>query len=352
MFMNKDNSIMYAEILEQPIKVANSLEVNLPIIKAIAEEVAKRKIKTVVFAARGSSEHACQVAKYLFETYCGMIASISSPSVITHYHGNIDLSNVLTIAVSQSGGAQDVFEVMQKTVEQGGLCVSITNERDSIMANIGQYRLNLECGKENSITAAKSYMCQLSLLIALAANISQDHNLLSLINEIPSIVNKSIISLEPQIVALVKYIRNTDKLLIIARGLLYGLALETELKIQETCYLDARTYASSDYRHGPVATTQRFVPVIFFVGDSKTDECVITLNQRLKSEYDIFSIVVTNKDNIENADIHIKIDQAYDGIKAVISIAVFSQMLSCLLSIARGYNPDAPIGVSKHTVTR
>ena len=48
------------------------------------------------------------------------------------------------------------------------------------------------------------------------------------------------------------------------------LANETELKIQETSYLDARCYGSADYRHGPIATAQRFVPYLFFLADEKT----------------------------------------------------------------------------------
>lgn len=41
----------------------------------------------------------------------------------------------------------------------------------------------------------------------------------------------------------------------------------------------------------------------------------------------------------------------YDGIRAVFSGAVFSQMFACLCSLSREYDPDHPKGVSKKTVT-
>lgn len=349
--MNNKQSRMWMEIFEQPEKIKDTLRINIPIIKEIVTDIKKRNIKTVIFAARGSSEHACQVARYLFETKCNMTTSIAAPSVITLYNGNIDLSNVLTIGVSQSGGAQDVYEFMVATEKQGGLCVSITNDRKSIMAGVGAYRMNLECGEEKSITAAKSYLTQLILLTAIASYLSNDQELIDFLPNISTIVERSF-ALEPQIKTIIPYLRNTENLLIIGRGLLYGLTLETELKIQETCYLDARAYAASDYQHGPIATSKRFVPVLFFIADPLTNESVIKLHERLKQDNQIFSIIVTNTEQTYNADLVVKIDSSYTGISAVYSCAVFSQMLACLLSIARGYNPDEPQGVSKHTVTR
>ena len=38
-------------------------------------------------------------------------------------------------------------------------------------------------------------------------------------------------------------------------------------------------------------------------------------------------------------------------IAGVFGMVVFSQLFACLLSLARGYNPDEPIGLSKTTVT-
>ena len=63
-------------------------------------------------------------------------------------------------------------------------------------------------------------------------------------------------------------------------------------------------------------------------------------------------VIISNKDNIsELGDLSIKIPHQYDGLSAVFVCAIISQMFACLLSIPRGYNPDSPIGVSKHTVT-
>ncbi len=344
------NSKLWKEIFEQPTAIQHSLAINRPIIAEIAAKVRERKLKNVVLIGRGSSDHANILARYLFEIHTDMIAMICAPSVITAYSGKVDYSDSLVIGVSQSGGARDVYEVMKHAKQQGALTVSITNVRGSLMTTVGDYHLNNECGPETSVTAAKSYMTQITLLSCFVAEISQDPKLLAQMDQLSDIV-KDALALVPQVETLVPYIRNCDKVLLFGRGLLHALTLETELKIQETSYFDARAYASSDYRHGPIATSQRIVPAIFFIADPQTDYCPIDLLKTLKKQH-VNCIVVSGDPAIcELGDQSVLLPNHVVGLPAVFAGAVFSQMFSCLLSIARGYNPDEPVGVSKNTVT-
>ncbi len=346
-----NESKLWQEIHQQDECIKECLKNNKSLIQNIAFDVKDRDIKHIVFVARGSSDHAAQVAKYAFEVYTDLHVTISAPSVITCYQSKQNYHNSLVIGISQSGGARDVFEVMNKCVTDGGLTVSITNEPHCLMSTIGDYRLNNHCGEETSITAAKSYITQLTILIALCAYISQNKELLSLIDELPNII-KSSYALESQVKDVIPYYRNINQLLLFGRGYLYGLVQETELKIQETCYLDARCYSASDYQHGPIATSTRFVPAIFFIADEMTNNSILQLHQRLKEEKCIHSLIITNNQAFTIlSDYSILIPKEYDGLRAVFALAVVSQMFACLLSLSRGYDPDHPDGVSKHTVT-
>ncbi len=346
-----EESKLWLEIHQQPQAIRQSLLINRPILQEIAYEVHRRKITTVVLVGRGSSDHANLVARYLFEIYTPMIVSIGTPSIITAYAGKVDYSNVLMVGVSQSGGAKDVFEMMDACHKQGGLVVSITNVRDSLMTTTGSYAINNECGQETSITAAKSYLTQLTLLTALVAEISRDESLLAEVGRLADTVEDAL-ELEDQVETMIPAFRDVRKVMLFGRGMLSALTMETELKIQETCYLDARAYASSDYRHGPVASTELFIPSIFFIADKQTDYCPLDLLARLKREYQIYACVVTNKPElVPEADLTIILPSHCDGIRAVYASAVVSQMFACLLSIARGYDPDNPVGVTKNTVT-
>lgn len=349
--LQRENSKMWKEIHQQPQIIKLALEKNNEMLNKITNAVKERGIKNVVLVGRGSSEHALQVSKYMFEIYCGFTATICAPSVVTLYNGKMDLSNVLTIGVSQCGEARDVYEVMKRTQEQGGICVSITNERECLMSSLNEYYMNCECGKEESVTAAKSYLSQMTLVSALALCIAGKDDLMKNFESPVSVLEKSM-NLVDQIDKVIPVFRNTDGIMIYGRGLSYALALETELKLQETCYLNARAYAASDYRHGPISTTKSFIPSIFFMIDEVTNDDMVALHKRLKEEHHVYSLVVSNKKELaELGDVSIVLPEEAEGFAGLYSLTVFSQMFACMLSLSRGYNPDAPVGVSKRTVT-
>ncbi len=349
--LDTSSSLLWSEIHEQADCIEACLQENRPKLEEVARLVRERGVRTVMFAARGSSEHAAQVGRYLFEAYTGMLSTIALPSTVTCYGAGADLSETLVVGISQSGGAQDCYAVMRKCVADGGTCVSITNEPGSLMASIGDIRMNNACGPELSITAAKSYMTQLALVVGLAAYISDNRELHDALNDAARVVRASY-GLEDQVRSVIPVYRNSSHMLVLGRGLLYGLATETELKVQETSYFDARAYAASDYQHGPIATAERFVPMLFFIADKQTNESVVELLDRLHAEHKIFATVVSNDPAIaERGEQQIIVPGEFDGIRAVFCCAVISQMFACLLSLSRGYDPDHPEGVSKHTVT-
>ncbi len=56
-----------------------------------------------------------------------------------------------------------------------------------------------------------------------------------------------------------------SQLIVVARGYLFAAALETALKIKETCSLLADGYSAADLRHGPIAAVTRGLPVVAYV---------------------------------------------------------------------------------------
>lgn len=345
-------SNMYREIHDQPRHVRDAWQKNLPMMKKIAGEVKRRGIRTVVLVGRGSSDHANLVGRYAFERYTNMVASIATPSIVTMYGGKTDLSDCLVIGISQCGEARDVYEVLERCDKQGGIAVSITNVRDCLMASLDRYYMNCECGEETSYTACKSYMTQMTILLGLVAEIADDDGLREALTQAPEAV-EACMALEGRIHELLPMYRNAQQVYLFGRGMLYALANETELKLIEAAYLDARTYASSDYYHGPISNTPRFVPSIFFAADEPTNDSTMELHRKLKEEKQMYTLVVSNREDLVKQGSHgVLLPKQCDGILGVYGCAVFSQLLACLLSIERGYDPDFPVGLSKVTVTR
>lgn len=346
-------SNMWREVHEEAQIMKRVIEINTPVVKKICEDVVAKKIRKVVLVGRGSSEHALIVGKYAFEVFTPLVASMSSPSVITRYDGKIDLKDTLTIGVSQCGEAKDVYTVLRRCQDEGGIAVSVTNERDCLLRKVGTHYINCECGKETSFTAAKSYMAQVLILMLIVAYLSGEEMLIRQIEKSPEIISACMDrTIEEQIKNSIPLFRNARDILILARGFDFAVAQETELKIMEASYTNAKAYSSCDYPHGPIATTDRFIPAVFFLADSYTDESTVQLLEKMKRDFKISALVVTNKEKYRDlGEAVVMLPEEAEGIPGIFGLIVFSQLFSCLLAISRGYNPDEPLGLSKTTVT-
>ena len=102
----------------------------------------------------------------------------------------------------------------------------------------------------------------------------------------PDIIEQSLCkNIEEQVKKSVPLFRNVQDILLLGRGFSYAVANETELKIMEASYTNAKAYSSCDYPHGPIATTNRFIPVIFFLTDEKTNDSTIKLVEKIKKDF-------------------------------------------------------------------
>lgn len=345
------DSHMWEEVHLEHVQIPESIRKNRETLKIIADEVRERKIRQAILVGRGSSEHALQVARFFLEIECGIFAEIWNPSVNTRYLANLDFSDKLVIGVSQCGEAKDVWTVLEEAKKQGATVVSITNNPDCLMSGIERYFVDLQVGKEQSYTAAKSYLSQTALLLELGALIKGDEEIRNQLENCGKLIEKSY-AMEEKIREAMPLFRNAESIMILGRGYSYAVALETELKIQEASYTAGRAYSSSDYQHGPIATTPRFTPFIAFLNDEATDETTAELLKKLQNDFAISSLVVTNKEKYADlGDYTVMIPEEADGYLSVFPDALFSQMFACILSFYRGYHPDKPVGLSKVTVT-
>ena len=85
------------EIREQPEALARVLDTNLDTIREIVAKAKAAGVKSIYFAARGTSDHACVYAQYLFGILAGVPCTLGTPSVFTKYGAHIDLSGMLGI---------------------------------------------------------------------------------------------------------------------------------------------------------------------------------------------------------------------------------------------------------------
>ena len=73
---------------------------------------------------------------------------------------------------------------------------------------------------------------------------------------------RSVLALEPQIIAWAETFARKEHALFLGRGLHYPIALEGALKLKEISYIHAEAYPAGELKHGPLALVTDAMPVV------------------------------------------------------------------------------------------
>ncbi len=360
--MKHTETLMWKEINETP-RIFNEIQKeNASVMAELVKAIKAGNARNFVAAARGTSDHALIYFKYVLEVNSEYTVGLSAPSVVTLYKGKINYANSIIIGCSQSGKAADVLEVIRRGNEQGAITIAVTNDKESPMAKEAKFHLCCSAGLESSVAATKTFSSQLFIMLWLAAELSENKEQLLYIKNLHTEIQKVI----PQIdVLTTKYadkFKNMKSGFVLSRGVTYPIALEATLKLQETCYIQMKGYAGSDFYHGPMAMVNETTPVIIYCAENTGDaemKALIRADQ-IKCIEKMLSLnapvlLVTNDVLLAG-----KFDKCNDALfefsvpeeVCMFAFALFAQMLACKISCGIGNNPDSPRALSKVTITK
>lgn len=343
--------LMWNEILEQPEVLKKCIDSNQKMTARVVEEIRARNIEFVVIAARGTSDHAGVYAKYIMESTLGVPVALAAPSIFTIYNKSLKLKNSLVIGISQSGKAADVLEVIRSANESGALTVTVTNDDASPLAQEAKFHLFCNAGLEKSVAATKTFTAEMMLLACLTAEWSGEERIKKELEQVPS--NLAMVFGEAdKITAKVERYRFMNECFVLSRGINYAIALESALKIQETCYVRAKAYATSDFHHGPFAMIEKDMPVIIYAPNGPTMPDMIEMAEKLKQSCAEIITVSNNKAMLEMGNCSFSIPETDSDLISPFYNVVFAQMFACKLSLVKGLNPDSPRGLKKVTITK
>jgi glucosamine--fructose-6-phosphate aminotransferase (isomerizing) len=339
-------SILFDEIHQQPAAIERALTANAAGAQALVDEIKKRDIRYVIFAARGTSDNAATYAKYLWQITAGLPCGLAAPSVHTLYDAKVAFRDALVVGVSQSGAGEDVNEVISQAKAAGALTAAITNTPTSALAGIADHVLLCQAELEKAVAATKTYTTTLAIFAQLGAMLGGDKALLDCVYRLPQAAADTLAMLPGRIEPVASTLYHAERMVTVARGLHLCTAIESSLKIAETTGTATQSYSSADLLHGPIAAVGRRTPVLVFQPGGATFESLNGVVDKLNDR----GARVIRINATENADIPLHASEA-ELLAPVVDILP-AQLLAYHLTVTRGLDPDQPNGLSKVTITR
>jgi len=339
------------EIHEQPEVLARMLDEQAGRAAELADVIRERNVCYAVLAARGTSDNAARYAQYLFGSLNGLPVALATPSLFTIYQTPPRLRQALVLGISQSGQSPDIVAVVEEGRRQGALTAAVTNTPDSPLGDAAEHVLALEAGDEKAVAATKTYTAQLGALALVAAHLADDEERLAELSRVPAAVEKTL-ALEETIAAAAQRYAHATQCVVLGRGYNYATAFEIALKLKELTYIVAEPYSSADFRHGPVALVERGFPVIAIAPHGAVYGDMVALIEEL-AERDAELAVVSDRDEaLELARLPLRLPAAVPEWLSPFVCVVPGQLLALHVTVAKGYDPDHPRGLTKVTETR
>lgn len=353
---------MLKEIHEQPQTILDTMrgrysyetgEADLPDIGLTPAEFAT--MERIWIVACGTSWHAGQVGKYLFEEMVRTPVQVDIGSEF-RYRDPLVGKNDLFITISQSGETADTLAAAREAKGKGARVVSIVNVVGSTLARESDGVLYTHCGPEIGVASTKAFTAQLTALYLLVLHFARVRNVmkeadgkawLDRLVRLPVLV-ESVLRREAEIVAIAKRYYKKRNFLFLGRGINYPIALEGSLKLKEISYIHAEGYAAGEMKHGPIALIDRDMPVVVLAPrDRLYDKTVSNLMEVKARHAPVIALVAEGERELGKiADAVFTVPDTH----ALISPILFTiplQLLAYHIAVLRGADVDQPRNLAK-----
>lgn len=353
---------MQKEIFEQPVAVANTLEMVLnaqsisPHLFGSEAESILARTRGVLILACGTSYHAGVVAKYWLETIAELPCNVEIASEY-RYRKPIADPDTLVVGISQSGETADTLAALNYAKALGHRhSLAICNVPESALIRLTDLRFLTRAGPEIGVASTKAFTTQLAVLLLFTAVLAKmrgklsaesEHNMIAALRHLPVAIQHAL-QTESEIKQWVGDFSQKQHALFLGRGVHYPIALEGALKLKEISYIHAEAYAAGELKHGPLALVDSNMPVVAIAPND-------TLLEKLKSNLHEVRARGGELYVFADADSHIEASEGvhiirlaeHRGVLSPILHTIPLQLLAYHVALQKGTDVDKPRNLAK-----
>ena len=353
---------MQKEIFEQPMAVANTLEMVtnassiVPQLFGTEAEGAFREATGVLILACGTSYHAGMVARYWLEGVAGIPCQVEIASEY-RYRDSVPDPRTLIITISQSGETADTLAALQHAKTLGHRhCLSICNVPESALIRASNLRFLTRAGPEIGVASTKAFTTQLAALVLLTMTLAKvrkrltperEAELLQLLRHLPTAL-QNVLHTEPQVKMWAEDFAPRHHALFLGRGIHWPIAMEGALKLKEISYIHAEAYAAGELKHGPLALVDRYMPVVAIAPNDALLEKLKSNLQEVRARGGELHVLADQDTRMTPAEgMHVIRMPDHAGMLSPILHTIPLQLLAYHAAVERGNDVDKPRNLAK-----
>ncbi len=341
---------LWSEIGEQPEVLGRVCRERAADAAEVATVLRGGDVRSVLIAARGTSDDAARYAQYLWGARNRLLVGLAAPSLFTTYASPPSLDGAVVVAISQSGRSPDLIAVLEEARSQARPTVALTNDPGSPLARAADHVFDLGAGAEVAVAATKTYTAQLAAIAAIAAALAEDRAMTETLARVPDAV-AAVLANSDRIRGGAAAFGSVERCVVLGRGYNLSTAHEWALKLQELASVAALPFSPADFEHGPIALVERGFPVFavvpdgpFRLGSTRLLGRLVERGAKVLAVRDPHAELLPG---IGVVDLPPDLPEWVSPIPAIVA----AQLVTYGLTVSRGLDPDAPRGLGKVTET-
>ena len=353
---------MQKEIFEQPMAVANTLELVsnargiTPQLFGVDAERILKDVESVLIIACGTSYHAGMVARYWLEGLACIPCNVEIASEY-RYRDSVPNPKTLVVTISQSGETADTLAALHHARGLGQpYSLAICNVPESALVRQSQLRFLTRAGPEIGVASTKAFTTQLAALVLLTMTIAKlrgrlsaerESQLMHALRHLPAALTH-VLNVESQIERWAQVFVRHDHALFLGRGIHYPIAMEGALKLKEISYVHAEAYAAGELKHGPLALVDKNMPVIAIAPKDALFEKLKSNLQEVRARGgELYVLADQNAHLREDEGVHVITMPDHAGVLSPILHTVPLQLLAYHVALHKGTDVDKPRNLAK-----
>jgi glucosamine--fructose-6-phosphate aminotransferase (isomerizing) len=353
---------MQKEIFEQPMAVANTLEIIVnangvaPQIFGADAESLLGDVNAVLILACGTSYHAGLVARYWIESLAGLPCNVEIASEY-RYRESVPNPRTLVVTISQSGETADTLAALHHARDLGQeRTLTICNVPESALVRQSKLRFLTRAGPEIGVASTKAFTTQLAALVLLTMTLAkvrgrlpqpEEAQLMQALRHLPAALTR-VLAAESQVERWAELFAPREHALFLGRGIHYPIAMEGALKLKEISYIHAEAYAAGELKHGPLALVDRNMPVVAIAPKDALYEKLKSNLQEVRARGGALYVFADQDAKLEPSEgVRVITMPDHAGLLSPILHTVPLQLLAYHVALHRGTDVDKPRNLAK-----